>query len=351
MRRLAFLLGCVHCAREAVAARLRAPVIGRFPETKVDARNSCAAARCAAAPTLRCLPRRSPSEDGDEGTRRPHPGQPLCPPGRRPRTGPYAEPQTRAGCSGLESRRRDTRAGYGLVTSLRTESSHVPSGPESWARVPSCDCLPPAGARTLAGRRTERPPRPPPAPPLREDAPDSRQSEPSARRRHHSAARFCCESPPLERPWPMGGRIFFRHRPDARASWVVGGPDAHADGWAREFSSGRLRAEGAVGSVVRAEAGRAVPGLVLPSTFAWKPRGCGLCGAWDSDGECCVSCVPLHGAPGRSETSAAGRGPACHSSGWRRASPQSASRCPAGSPNSPRMSEPSCGQGHADLCG
>lgn len=115
MRRLAFLLGCVHCAREAVDARQRAPVTGRFPETKVDARNSCAPARCAApralqaAPTLRCLPRRSPLQDGGEGTRRPHPGQPLCPPGRGPRSGPHAEPQTRAGCPGLESRRRDTR--------------------------------------------------------------------------------------------------------------------------------------------------------------------------------------------------------------------------------------------------
>lgn len=65
-RRLAFLLGCIHCAREAVAARLRAPVTCRFPATKVDARTAArlpdVRPRCVqGAPALHCLPRRSPA--------------------------------------------------------------------------------------------------------------------------------------------------------------------------------------------------------------------------------------------------------------------------------------------------
>lgn len=115
----------------------------------------------------------------------------------------------------------------------------------------------------------------------------------------------------------MGGRSFFRHRPDARASWVAGGPAAHADGWARELSLGRQRAEGAMRSVVRTEAGREVPGLVLVQAYvrvetagAWPVRRVGFGGRM----------TPVGRRP-----SAAGRGPACHTSGWRRASPQSAS--------------------------
>lgn len=149
--------------------------------------------------------------------------------------------------------------------------------------VPGGDCLAPAGARTLAGRRTERPPRPPPAPPLRGGR--SRQPPIGTFGEEASPIRspLLRESPPLKRPWPMGGRSFFRRRPDARASWASGGPAAHADGWARDLSSGRLRAEGTVGSVVRAEAGREVPGLVLVQAYvrvetagAWPVRRVGF---------------------------------------------------------------------------
>lgn len=152
MRRLAFLLGCVHCAREAVAARQRAPVTGRFPETKVDARNSCAPARCAApralqaAPTLRCLPRRSPLQDGGEGTRRPHPRPAFVP--SRPRASlraPRRAPDTRGLPRSRVSASRHSRC-YDLVTSVRTEPSHVPSGPESWAGGPRRR-LPSSGGR------------------------------------------------------------------------------------------------------------------------------------------------------------------------------------------------------------
>lgn len=79
---------------------------------------------------------------------------------------PRRAPDTRGLPRSRVSASRHSRC-YGLVTSVRIEPSHVPSGPESWAGVPGGDYLAPAGARTLAGRRTERPPRPPPAPPLR----------------------------------------------------------------------------------------------------------------------------------------------------------------------------------------
>lgn len=145
----------------------------RSTRAQLHAGQMCGSARSAGraappppAPPLASAPRAP--HGGGEGPRRPHPGQPLCPPGRGPRTGPHAEPQARGGGRGLDSRRRHTRAGYGLFTSLRTEPSRVRRRPRgAGPGVPGCDCQPPGGARALAGGKTERPPRPPPAPPLR----------------------------------------------------------------------------------------------------------------------------------------------------------------------------------------
>lgn len=232
---------------------------------------------------LHCLPLlasalRGP-QDGGEGTRRPHRGQPLCPPGRRPPTAPHhTEPGTRGGCPGsLESPCRNTR--LATVYLPHSEPSRVPSGPESWAGVPGGDSGPPAGARTpgeggpsashaLRACRS-----------LAEDARWGRQSETSARTQLQSASRFCHRSPPPAEPWPIGGRAFFSRRSDARASWAVltlGSP-AGPRGWRGALSECRLHgapwAESCVWAGVLGAAGRAVPGFVPPFTWAGNPGG------------------------------------------------------------------------------
>lgn len=118
------------------------------------------------APPLASAPRAP--HGGGEGPRRPHPGQPLCPPGRGPRTGPHAEAASARGRPGsrLSAPRHSRRLRPLYLTSNRTVA-RPDAARGAGPGVPGGDCLPPGGARALAGGKTERPPRPPPAPPLR----------------------------------------------------------------------------------------------------------------------------------------------------------------------------------------
>lgn len=130
------------------------------------ARSAGRAAPPPPAPPLASAPRAP--HGGGEGPRRPHPGQPLCPPGRGPRTGPHAEAASARGRPGsrLSAPRHSRRLRPLYLTSNRTVA-RPDAARGAGPGVPGGDCLPPGGARALAGGKTERPPRPPPAPPLR----------------------------------------------------------------------------------------------------------------------------------------------------------------------------------------
>lgn len=169
--------GCVHWAREAAAVQTRAAVARRFPATKVDART--AAWGCQRCGPTRSAGRASPPQpvppfastphgpqDGGERARRPHCGQPLCPPGRGPPTGsPTRSPGHEGNApSRVLAPRHSSRPQPFLPHSA---PPHVPSGPRSWARVPGGDNGASHGRPHSWGGRAERPPRPPPLPLLR----------------------------------------------------------------------------------------------------------------------------------------------------------------------------------------
>lgn len=230
MSRSAFLLGCVHWAREAAAAWTRAAVTPRFPATKVDARTAAwlpevrPQALCRPLPPATACPSlslRSPpprTVHKMEAKARGAPaaaslcalraaGLPQGPPTRSPRHAGNAR-----------SRRRDTRAGHSIFFLPYSAPPHVRSSSGSWARVPGGDDWPPAGTRTPAeggpsARHALRPCRF-----SADDARGSSQSEPSAQMLLQSPDRFCFESPTPAGPWPMGGRSFFRRCSDERAS-------------------------------------------------------------------------------------------------------------------------------------
>lgn len=164
MSRSAFLLGCVHWAREAAAAWTRAAVTPGFPATKVDARTTAwlpevrAPSALQAAPARHSLSQPVPPlasaphdpQDGGEGARRPRRGQPLCPPGRGPPTGsPTRSPRHAGNARSRVSAPRHSRGPQHFFFFLPYSAPpHVRSSSGSWARVPGGDDWPPAGTRT-----------------------------------------------------------------------------------------------------------------------------------------------------------------------------------------------------------
>lgn len=106
------------------------------------------------APPLACTPHGRGPQDGGERTRRPHRGQPLCPPGRGPPTGsPTRSPRH---AENVPSRVSAPRHSSEPQPFYLTQQRRTSEPPLSWARVSNGDDEPPAVA-ALLGREGRAP--------------------------------------------------------------------------------------------------------------------------------------------------------------------------------------------------
>lgn len=160
----AFLLGCVHWAREAAAAWTRAAVTPRFPATKVDARTAAwlpevrPQALCRPLPPATACPSlslRSPPPRTVHKMEAKARGAPtaasLCAlrAAGLPQGPPRGVPGTR-GMPGLGAATLAPATAFFFFFLPYSAPPHVRSSSGSWARVPGGDDWPPAGTRTPA---------------------------------------------------------------------------------------------------------------------------------------------------------------------------------------------------------
>lgn len=142
MSRFAFLLGCVHCARGS-SGRPDAsgcdPLIPHDQGRRAHSCQRCGPTRSAGragppqpALSLASTPHRP--QDGGEGARRTHCGQPLCPPGRGPPTGsPTRSPRHAGNARSRVSAQRHSRRPqpFYLTPRRRTSLAAGVAGPGS----------------------------------------------------------------------------------------------------------------------------------------------------------------------------------------------------------------------------
>lgn len=298
MSRSAFLLGCVRSLGQGSSGRLDASGCDSpIPRDQGRRAHSCMAARGAAPSALQAAPARHSlsqpvpplasaphgPQDGGEGARRPHRGQPLCPPGRGPPTGsPHAEPQARGECpvsAPRHSRRPQHFFFFYLTPHRRTSGAARVAGPGSQAATTGLWRAP------ALLRREGRAPATPSARAASPRTTPEEAANPNPRLKCFSNPQTASalRARPLQGPglWEAGAS--FAAAPTSRParclqSWCSRGPTRVAAGRALRGSTRSAGVgwapwvQACVWADVLSAAGRLVPGLVLPFYGVWKPQ-------------------------------------------------------------------------------